>query len=1070
MPEGVTEQFKHYQVLRRDDNSLWELGRGAMGVTYKAIDTQLHCPVALKVINARFLNDDVARQRFLREARAAAQLRHPNVASIFHLGADDELYFYAMEFIDGETVEALTKRAGPLPVLTALDITDQVARALGAAARHGLIHRDIKPANLMLVRDDGDLLVKVIDFGLAKAINKGTDSAATLTLGEFVGTPYFASPEQLEEKELDIRSDIYSLGITLWFMLKGRGPFEGSVATVASSHLFKTPPFETLEGIPREVVALLEKMLQKDPAWRHQTPAELRRELARCLGRDAGNAGTASLGSAGVVPVESLVSQTPSEVTLVDSRAIASVSSAASAAASTATSDRFKILHRVDSDGTRTLYDAVDRQTGEIVRVRSLSDAQPDEEMATLVGVVEKLVANPHANLIQPIAISTATHQRFLAFEKFDGFPVLNILRKRRELSAGEVLLILDQAAKAIDHAVDLDLSALQLGIEAMQISVEQPETPERIQRLLGERLDGWPALRVKIDPFGSLIDNGATATIGGMTLFSPQDFAQTPAGTSGSLRLEYIGKLARVAYELVGGIRPQAAGGIRRYVPEASLSEAGNAVLKRALIDQDTEPFSSAADFVAALRQTLETDEHPLTPRLAHVDAQSARRTTVPPKLLENPVPIAEPVVSTLQSPSTSTTASVPPPTRPKPPVSPKSPQKGPSTVTIGIIFLILVLLLAAGGFSAYKVYQIVRVKFQTPAPIPTLTPTPAPSRVETPAPSPAEIISPTPSATETSAPTPSKTPTSTPSEEDAYSGTLEGIKQALASRDYKTVLTGFVGMLNEFPNRRDATLSQLDSAISGPLSSAIETDFNELESPLIEAGNEGSTAAMVSLGNHFRKTEPENAMKWYQRAANLGVPRAMVALGQLYANERGPHFDLGLAFDWFSNAAARGDIGAKYLIAECLFYGKGVARDQNKAVQLLSEAAAFNHPNAIDLLGTCYLKGIGVPQNLDKAFELFQRGSQLGNDYSTGNLGILYLKGLGVPKQPRKAVALFKTGAEHGNESCMNFYAMALESGTGVEADVAEARRWYIAAAKLGNRNAIEWCRRQGIPVNGE
>ena len=152
-----TETFQHYQVLKHPDGSLWELGRGAMGVTYKAFDTNLRCQVALKVINTTYLDSDMARQRFLREARAAAGLSHPNVASVFHLGEEGGNYFYAMEFINGETLEAFVRRKGPLLPVIALRITLQVARALRAASREGLVHRDIKPANLMLLHeDDGD--------------------------------------------------------------------------------------------------------------------------------------------------------------------------------------------------------------------------------------------------------------------------------------------------------------------------------------------------------------------------------------------------------------------------------------------------------------------------------------------------------------------------------------------------------------------------------------------------------------------------------------------------------------------------------------------------------------------------------------------------------------------------------------------------------------------------------------------------------------------------------------------------------------------------------------------------
>src|SRR6201997_5648949 len=142
------ERYQHYEVLRRSDGSLWELGKGAMGITYKAFDTNLRCPVALKVINNTYLNSDVARQRFLREARAAAALRHQNVASVFHLGTDEQSYFYAMEFIDGETVDAYMKRKGSLEPKEALGITLQVSRALAAAVKQQLVHRDLKPANL----------------------------------------------------------------------------------------------------------------------------------------------------------------------------------------------------------------------------------------------------------------------------------------------------------------------------------------------------------------------------------------------------------------------------------------------------------------------------------------------------------------------------------------------------------------------------------------------------------------------------------------------------------------------------------------------------------------------------------------------------------------------------------------------------------------------------------------------------------------------------------------------------------------------------------------------------------
>ena len=241
LTQGIIGSFDHYEVSRGSDGAPVELGRGAMGVTYRAIDKNLRCPVALKVINARYLKDESARLRFVREARAAARLRHPNVASVFHLGTKNGDYFYAMELVEGTTLHQLIQQKGPMPVPLALEITDQVAAALEAAHKEQIIHRDIKPGNIMLrFNDDGAVNVKVIDFGLAKAAAapSSLNSEPGLSVpGMFTGTALFASPEQCAGREVDIRSDIYSLGVTLWECLTAKVPFTGTTFEVISQHL-----------------------------------------------------------------------------------------------------------------------------------------------------------------------------------------------------------------------------------------------------------------------------------------------------------------------------------------------------------------------------------------------------------------------------------------------------------------------------------------------------------------------------------------------------------------------------------------------------------------------------------------------------------------------------------------------------------------------------------------------------------------------------------------------------------------------------------------------------------------
>ena len=274
--QDVARRFQHYEVVVGEDGRLVELGHGAMGVTYKAFDIDLRCPVTLKVISEKYLGDESARLRFLREARAAASVRHPNVASVFHLGRSAEGYFYAMEFVEGETLQNLIKRSGRLEVKLALDIATQVAAGLAAVHKKKLVHRDIKPSNIMVsFEEEGAVTAKIIDLGLAKAVDEAGAQTTISASGAFAGTPEFASPEQIVGGEVDIRSDLYSLGVSLWQMLTGHVPFRGSAGVVMAQHQHTPLPLERLEGIPQPVVSLITALLEKDPQKRIQTPAEL---------------------------------------------------------------------------------------------------------------------------------------------------------------------------------------------------------------------------------------------------------------------------------------------------------------------------------------------------------------------------------------------------------------------------------------------------------------------------------------------------------------------------------------------------------------------------------------------------------------------------------------------------------------------------------------------------------------------------------------------------------------------------------------------------------------------------
>src|SRR5438105_12375620 len=207
-------KYDHFAVEVGVDGFPIELGSGAIAITYRARDTVLNSVVALKVIDRKLAKMPGVRSRFLREARAAAQIRHPNVARVSHYGEQDGECFYVMELVEGETLEARIRRDGPMPLALALEAIEQTARALAAAEKCGVVHRDIKPSNIMLESDpSGALIVKVIDYDIAKVVGAEAEGGAEQTQPGFIGTPAFASPEQFapsEQTTIDTRSDIYT--------------------------------------------------------------------------------------------------------------------------------------------------------------------------------------------------------------------------------------------------------------------------------------------------------------------------------------------------------------------------------------------------------------------------------------------------------------------------------------------------------------------------------------------------------------------------------------------------------------------------------------------------------------------------------------------------------------------------------------------------------------------------------------------------------------------------------------------------------------------------------------------
>ncbi|MFH1221064.1 MAG: protein kinase [Candidatus Eisenbacteria bacterium] len=260
---GEGRFLAHYEILEM-------IGQGGMGTVYKAKDTLLDRQVAVKVLSAHLSQDPELQDRFVREAKMIARMAHPNLPQIHFIGRAEGSFFFAMEWIDGETLEVLSKR-GRVPPEKVLDIATQVASGLEFAHRAGIVHRDIKPSNIMLTSDG---TAKILDFGIARSV--AIESAATMTAG-FVGTPDYASPEQARGEKVDERSDIYSLGATLYRLMSGKPPFEHETPLGVLTRRLVDPVPELpadMKCAP-EVRQLIRRMMARDAKDRFQTSAEL---------------------------------------------------------------------------------------------------------------------------------------------------------------------------------------------------------------------------------------------------------------------------------------------------------------------------------------------------------------------------------------------------------------------------------------------------------------------------------------------------------------------------------------------------------------------------------------------------------------------------------------------------------------------------------------------------------------------------------------------------------------------------------------------------------------------------
>ncbi|WP_071162422.1 Stk1 family PASTA domain-containing Ser/Thr kinase, partial [[Clostridium] dakarense] len=262
---GETVLGNRYEIIRK-------IGDGGMAFVYEAKDRLLNRTVAVKVLRPEFVDDEEFLGKFKREAEAVASLSHANIVNVYDVGEDGKVHYIVMEFIDGQNLKEIIKNEGTLDEYTALDITKQIAMALSAAHKKGIIHRDIKPHNI-LISNEGRI-VKVADFGIAKAVSNSTMT----NIGSIIGSVHYFSPEQAKGKFVSNNADLYSLGIVLYEMLIGKVPFRGdSPISIALQHINDEIEFTPDEkvNIPQSVRTIIKKLTEKSSSDRYQSAEEL---------------------------------------------------------------------------------------------------------------------------------------------------------------------------------------------------------------------------------------------------------------------------------------------------------------------------------------------------------------------------------------------------------------------------------------------------------------------------------------------------------------------------------------------------------------------------------------------------------------------------------------------------------------------------------------------------------------------------------------------------------------------------------------------------------------------------
>ncbi len=592
MPSDREElRFGNYELRTLADGQPHLLGKGTFGSTYKGCHIYLGEEVAIKVINARYISDTNAKERFLREARVLHAIRHPNIARVLDFGEVSAGMYFVLEFCGGGSLKDLAERVGPVPPSDVFTIARQCASALGMAHRSNFIHRDIKPANIMLARPGPELDIKLIDFGLVKIMNPEGEGAAQFqtlhTQGLF--TPYYASPEQIREETLDARTDLFSLGMSLLYLLVGGLPERGAGATIIASRLGpKSYDHLIPDQVPPSARQILSRLLAKERDERFASADELMQALDSLAGEFAIELPT--IISSDLSPTQPLVGAHGGS----DSGEGGVATESASPPIPTV-AEMYEIGTRRIAHPLGSFCDARRCGSGEscallFVDADHLLDAV---RLGEINHAVARLVECVHPAIAAPRALETLRDATVIPFAPFFGMDLLSILKLRKSFRLADVVPIVRQIAEAIDHAEEHELGPLRVTLgEIFMRGKSGGEFAGTNEILAVMPVARWPEFQstllpglVRLELSELIADSGATM--------------QASADGEGRANVEF----AALIYQFVSGRTPPFAARVSRsaYTAVSSISEASNRLLASTICGEIDQPCQTLLDRLVA-------------------------------------------------------------------------------------------------------------------------------------------------------------------------------------------------------------------------------------------------------------------------------------------------------------------------------------------------------------------------------------------------------------------------------------------------------------------------------------